>query len=125
MARTKLKDSNVAALGSAEHHDSKRSAAEREVQFKGAGKKVGLEIWRVENIKATAMAGPRFGIKKWPKRQYGTFYSGDSFICLSTTKDPESDKLFYDIYYWLGAESSQDELGVAAYKVQAAHAASL
>ena len=33
-------------------------------------------------------------------------------------KDPESDneKLLYDVYFWLGAETTQDEAGTAAYK---------
>lgn len=35
---------------------------------------------------------------------------------LQTTKDTESDALLYDIYFWIGQESSQDEYGVAAYK---------
>eukprot|EP01047_Picozoa_sp_COSAG01_P040617 COSAG01_NODE_3433_length_6100_cov_47.049492_2_plen_245_part_00 len=37
---------------------------------------------------------------------------------LNTYVDPsgESEKLFYDVHFWIGAESSQDEYGVAAYK---------
>ena len=112
----KLEDSNLANYGSSEHKEARLDAAKSEKQFRGAGQKPGLEIWRVENIKATANSGPKFGVKKWPKSDYGTFYNGDSFIILSTFKDTESDKLHHDIYYWLGSESSQDELGVAAYK---------
>ena len=43
-------------------------------QFKGAGAKPGLEIWRIE-----AMAPV-----PWPKAQYGQFHEGDSYICLKT-----------------------------------------
>jgi len=36
---------------------------------------------------------------------------------LNTYKpDPESDKLAYNVHFWLGAETSQDEAGTAAYK---------
>lgn len=115
--QVKLQDSNISNTGGKAHHKAKLEAAKHEKAFKGAGKKVGLEIWRVENEKATTMSGPKFGIKKWPKKFYGTFYDGDSFIILSTVKSPENEnKLQHDIYYWLGPTSSQDELGVAAYK---------
>jgi hypothetical protein len=44
----------------------------------------------------------------------GKFYSGDSYIVLLTKK--KANALERDIHFWLGAESSQDEQGVAAYK---------
>jgi len=47
---------------------------------------------------------------------YGSFYEGDSYIVLNTYKEPDSPKLFYDIYYWLGKTTTQDEMGTAAYK---------
>lgn len=40
---------------------------------------------------------------------------GDSYILLSTTKS-NSGALSWAIHFWLGAESSQDEQGIAAYK---------
>jgi len=39
---------------------------------------------------------------------------GDSYIVLQTTK--ENDKLVWDIYFWIGSESTQDEYGVVSYK---------
>jgi hypothetical protein len=59
---------------------------------------------------------PRFGINPWPEERYGEFYSGDSYIVLETTKNEDSDKFNYDIYFWIGKDSTQDEYGVAAYK---------
>jgi len=50
------------------------------------------------------------------KKEYGRFYNGDSYICLNTYKNPESDKLLYNVHFWLGKNTSQDEAGVAAYK---------
>jgi len=110
-----LEDSNMSNYGSQEHIDARKNAAKTEKEFIGAGQRPGLEIWRVEN-KRTANDTPDFGIKRWPKEDYGTFYSGDSYLVLNTYKDRESDKLLYDVHFWLGKDSSQDEIGVAAYK---------
>lgn len=41
--------------------------------------------------------------------QYGKFYSGDSYICLKTKE--KSTKLEWDIHFWIGEESSTDEMG--------------
>lgn len=50
---------------------------------------------------------PKFGINPWPEERYGEFYSGDSYIVLETTKDEDSDKLHFDIYFWIGEHSTQ------------------
>ena len=49
----------------------------------------------------------------------GKFHTGDSYILLSTTRN--SGSLQYGLHFWLGAETSQDESGVAAYKTQELH----
>ncbi|RDD46509.1 Advillin [Trichoplax sp. H2] len=72
--------------------------------FEEAGKTPGLEIWRIEKLEV---------VKQEPET-YGKFYNGDSYICLSTKK--KNNKLCWDIHFWLGEETSQDESGVAAYK---------
>jgi len=41
--------------------------------------------------------------------QYGKFYSGDSYICLKTWE--KSSKLEWDIHFWIGEDSSLDEMG--------------
>jgi len=56
---------------------------------------------------------------KWwqlKKKTYGHFYTNDSYIVLNTYKKPDTDKLLHDIHFWLGATTSQDEAGTAAYK---------
>ena len=117
----KLADSNMANYGGKDHHSAAKKAAETEKEYKGAGQKPGLEIWRVENRRTEADT-PDFGVKRWPKEEYGKFYSGDSYVVLHTykTKDPltgkPTDKLAWDVHFWIGKESSQDEYGVAAYK---------
>ena len=42
---------------------------------------------------------------------------GDSYIVLDTYKeDDESDELKYNLHFWIGKYSTQDEYGTAAYK---------
>lgn len=100
------KDSNLALFGSDVEKNVKREAAGKEKAWEGAGESPGLKIWRIVKFKVT----------DWPKEDYGKFYSGDSYIILNTYKDKESDELLYDVHFWIGKESTQDEYGTAAYK---------
>lgn len=102
----KLEDSNVAALGSNEDRDTKKKSAQTEPAWKGAGQKVGIEIWRIE----------KFKVVPWPKELYGSFYSGDSYIILNTYKEQGKEALKWDLHFWLGTHTTQDEAGTAAYK---------
>ena len=36
---------------------------------------------------------------------------GDSYILLHTYKEDASEKMLFDLHFWIGAESSQDEYG--------------
>lgn len=101
-----LKDSNCAGIGSDEDKALRKQAAQTEPAWQGAGLAVGIEIWRVE----------QFQVKPWPKKKYGQFHQGDSYIVLQTTKDPTSEKLLHGIFFWLGKDTTTDEMGVAAYK---------
>eukprot|EP00002_Diphylleia_rotans_P033726 TRINITY_DN719_c0_g4_i1.p1 TRINITY_DN719_c0_g4~~TRINITY_DN719_c0_g4_i1.p1 ORF type:complete len:373 (-),score=99.98 TRINITY_DN719_c0_g4_i1:149-1267(-) len=101
------KETNVANIGTEEDKAARKAAAETEEAWSGAGQAPGLQIWRIEKMK----------VKTWPSEEYGKFFSGDSYILLKTSKkDESSDSLKWDIHFWLGQESSQDEKGVAAYK---------
>ncbi|WOK96048.1 villin-2-like isoform X1 [Canna indica] len=87
--------------------------------FQGVGQKVypykncsknncaykGTEIWRIENFQPVPL----------PKSDYGKFYTGDSYIVLQTTSG-RGGAYLYDIHFWIGKESSQDEAGTAAIK---------
>lgn len=101
----RVKDTNVEGIGSQENRDQRKAAAETEEAWKGAGEKAGKQIWRIEKMK----------VKRWDEKRYGTFFSGDSYIVLNTKVD-ESGKKSYDVHFWLGKDTSQDEMGVAAYK---------
>ncbi|CAH0562697.1 unnamed protein product [Brassicogethes aeneus] len=71
-----------------------------EPAFASSGKKEGIEIWRMENFKPVP----------YPKNDYGKFFTGDSYIVLKTSRSVKS----WDIFFWLGAETTQDESGAAA-----------
>ncbi|XVE61123.1 hypothetical protein DITRI_Ditri06bG0014400 [Diplodiscus trichospermus] len=46
---------------------------------------------------------------------HGNFYMGDSYIVLQTTSSKGGSYL-YDIHFWIGKDTSQDEAGTAAIK---------
>lgn len=101
-----IADSNIAMLGSDLEKQVKKAAADTEPAWDNAGKALGIQIWRIE----------KFQVKSWPKEQYGQFYDGDSYIVLHTWKKPDAPKFFWDVYFWLGKYTTQDEAGTAAYK---------
>lgn len=100
------KDSNVAGFGGKEDRSVKKESAQHEPAWKGSGQKVGIEIWRINQFK----------VERWPKDDYGKFFSGDSYIILNTYTEKGSDELLYDLHFWIGKHSTQDEYGTAAYK---------
>jgi gelsolin len=100
-----IAESNIAMLGSDLEKKCRVDAAATEKAWKNAGKKPGMQIWRIEQFKVKKSQTPP-----------GTFYSDDSYICCKTYKKPDSDKLMWDIHFWLGKTTSQDEAGTAAYK---------
>jgi len=102
-----FKDSNLALFGSDVERKVKEASAESEEAWHESGQEVGREIWRIV----------KFRVEPWPKEQYGEFYMGDSYIVLDTYKeDDESDELKYNLHFWIGKYSTQDEYGAAAYK---------
>ncbi|KAI4969536.1 hypothetical protein ZWY2020_000450 [Hordeum vulgare] len=60
---------------------------------------------RIEDFKPVAL----------PKSDYGKFYSGDSSIVLQMTS-PKGGAYLYDVHFWIGKDSSQDEAGTVAIK---------
>ncbi|KAL0275577.1 UNVERIFIED_CONTAM: hypothetical protein PYX00_003389 [Menopon gallinae] len=77
-----------------------RAAAAR--VFGNAGKKEGIEIWRIENFTPVPVK----------QSEFGKFYEGDSYLVLKTKN--AGGKLSWDIHYWIGDKSTQDESGSAA-----------
>jgi gelsolin len=106
-----IKDSNVELIGTDIDHQVKYNSAATEPAWhaNGIGSAPGLYIWRIE----------QFEVVPWPKDKYGQFLDGDSFIVLHSYKIGEkegNEKLGHDIFFWLGAHTTQDEAGTAAYK---------
>jgi len=95
---------NIANLGSDLEKKVRLSAADTEQAWANAGQKEGTEVWRIENFKVVPV----------PKNQFGQFFNGDSYIVLKTYK--VADALHWDVHFWLGEYTSQDEAGTAAYK---------
>ncbi|XP_037630867.1 advillin [Sebastes umbrosus] len=78
-----------------------------EYTFRAVTHSSGIIIWRIEKLELVQI----------PEKSYGNFYEGDCYILLSTQK--VSSSLCYDIHYWIGSQSSQDEQGAAAvYTIQ-------
>ncbi|XP_037554064.1 adseverin [Nematolebias whitei] len=68
-------------------------------EFEAAGKKPGLQVWRVEKM----------DMKPVPTQFYGDFYIGDAYIVLHTTPAPS-----YALHSWIGDDASKDEIGAVA-----------
>jgi len=101
-----ISETNIANLGSDLEKKVREAAAHGDPAWKECGKALGLQIWRIE----------KFTVKAWPKNQYGQFYSGDSYIVLHTFQKSPGAPFSYDIHFWLGDHTTQDEYGTAAYK---------
>lgn len=111
----KWQDSNVEFINSSIDHRLKHASAATEPAWNNGliGAEPGLFIWRIE----------QFQVMPWPRAQYGSFHTGDSYIVLHsqmlrhhTAAPDDPPRLVHDIFFWLGADTSQDEMGVAAYK---------
>ncbi|XP_014292137.1 gelsolin, cytoplasmic isoform X1 [Halyomorpha halys] len=73
--------------------------------FSSAGRKEGIEIWRIVSFEPQPVE----------KKEFGKLYEGDSYIVLHTKEDKSKKGTFtWDIYFWLGSKTSQDESGAAA-----------
>jgi len=81
----------------------KEASSQHEQAWQETGKEPGLLIWRIESFKVVKSKTPP-----------GTFYENDSYIILHTYK--KENALGFDLHFWLGRTTSQDEAGTAAYK---------
>ncbi|XP_071349655.1 advillin [Trachinotus anak] len=78
-----------------------------EYTFRAVTRSPGIILWRIEKMELVQV----------PEKSYGNFYEGDCYVLLFTQK--VSNSLSYDIHYWIGSQSSQDEQGAAAvYTIQ-------
>ncbi|KAK5615663.1 hypothetical protein CRENBAI_023637 [Crenichthys baileyi] len=78
-----------------------------EYTFRAVTRSPGIIIWRVENMELVQV----------PEKSFGNFFEGDCYVLLFTQKLKSS--LSYNIHFWIGSESTQDEQGAAAvYTIQ-------
>lgn len=61
-------------------------------EFEQAGKRAGLQIWRIEKMELVPV----------PDNLHGNFYIGDAYLVLHTVK--QKDSCFYDLHFWLGKQ---------------------
>jgi hypothetical protein len=71
--------------------------------FQGAGEAAGIQIWRIEALKPVAQGKEALS---------GKLCTGDSYIILHSIPT-KSGGFDYNLHFWLGEESSQDEKGCA------------
>lgn len=97
-----------------------------------------LLVWRVEvcywNQKKAILlltilfyvfvCDQNFKLVAVPREWYGTFFKGDAYVLYHAEEIKKSTglsstspaNLIQHIHFWIGAEATQDEAGVAAYK---------
>ena len=101
------KSSNLALINQDLQRQIREAASTLEPAWEGIDQDVGTHVWRIEQFQVVA----------WPRDQYGSFHTGDSYIVLHAYRRGMAAALYFDVYIWIGAESSQDEYGTAAYKM--------
>eukprot|EP00056_Hartaetosiga_gracilis_P022593 m.31737 g.31737 ORF g.31737 m.31737 type:complete len:821 (+) comp9728_c0_seq1:75-2537(+) len=102
-----IANTNIAGLGTDLEKAVRQEAAETEKQWQSfkQGKAL-LKVWRIEQFKVVPV----------DQEDYGAFYDGDSYIILHAFHKNGNGAIMYDIHFWIGSQSSQDEYGTAAYK---------
>ncbi|XP_010256568.1 PREDICTED: villin-1 isoform X2 [Nelumbo nucifera] len=73
--------------------------------FVGAGAKLGLEIWCIEDLQLAPV----------PKSSHGKFYSGNTYIILNTVL-LKNGLPQHDIHYWLGKDAKEADMAMASDK---------
>ncbi|EFX06304.1 actin-binding protein [Grosmannia clavigera kw1407] len=110
-----IEDSNVELIGSEIDHRVKYASAATEPAWNDGvvSRQPGLFVWRVEDFQLVAV----------PPADRGVFYDGDSYVVLHSYRlgpadesSAQAPRLGHEIFFWLGAHTSQDEAGTAAYK---------
>lgn len=102
----KLELTNLGGVGSEEDARLREEAANHESEFAEAGQATGIEVWRIEKFQPQRLEVRGENI---------SLFSGDSYIVLRTTVKEGSDSFDWQLHYWIGKDSTQDEYAAAAY----------
>jgi len=103
--KKKLADTNMENYGGKEHRDKQKAIAQKQKEWQNCGEEVGVEVWRIEQFKVIKQ-------KDFDEK----FYNGDSYIILHSYKDEGKEDMKYNVHFWLGKHTTQDEAGAAAIK---------
>ncbi|CAH8543667.1 unnamed protein product [Dicrocoelium dendriticum] len=97
MSEYSWKDTNLALFGSDIEKSVKKESAESEPAWAPVRQidSTTTMVWRIK----------QFNLEPLKPEEIGVFYSGDSYIVLHAEK--VGDELIYDVYFWIGAESTQ------------------
>jgi hypothetical protein len=91
---TELQETNLAELGSQLDKVRRKEEGALEPAWDedtGVGSKAGLWVWRIEQFKVVAV----------PKRDQGSFYTGDSYIVLNVSDSPRLELTFLVFFVFL------------------------
>lgn len=77
-------------------------------EFARAGKKAGLQVWRIEKLQLVPV----------PRSAYGDFYVGDAYLVLHTSKACRG--FTYRLHFWLGKGPAGEGRGGAELRFPAA-----
>jgi len=104
--KKRLADTNLENYGGEEHRAKQKAIADKQAEWDGAGDEVGVQVWRIN----------KFKVDHVDPEDYGSFYSGDSYIVLNTYLEDGGEEKLHNVHFWLGESTSQDEAGAAAIK---------
>lgn len=101
-----LVGTNLELFGSELEHKIKEASAKGEEEWTKINMNdTGLYVWKVE----------KFKLKPVKQELFGIFYEGDSYVVFNISKN-NNNSFNYNIHFWLGNTTTQDESGTAAYK---------
>ncbi len=102
-----FEDTNMFNFGTDLELKVKKAASQHEAEWHTiSGDTPGIATWRIEN----------FSLARWPENLSGSFYDGDSYIVLITSKIA-SGEISREAHMWIGKDTTADESGTAAYKI--------
>lgn len=104
--KKRLADTNMENYGGADHRAKQKAIADKQKEWDGAGDELGVQVWRIN----------KFKVDHVDEEDYGSFYSGDSYIVLNTYLEEGGEERLHNVHFWLGETTSQDEAGAAAIK---------
>lgn len=98
---------NLAGVASDDDKNLRHEAAATEEAFAYAGQTAGIEIWRIEKFEPEKLDNIR--------AHNLSLYSGDCYIVLNTTEREGGEGFDWQLHYWIGKDSTQDEWTAASY----------